>query len=213
MLEEAFNELVDALFGSTDFAGETLHIELPLDSGKVFFPLGTSTGWPNAVGDIDVLFRVAEGKNLELPSSTDAFFDGGHWYLFQMANANPSFDLESAVTAGDASRRDEADRAAFLHDNGAALGGLMVALAALAVWFGVALVARRVWGGRGPILRSPVMWLTLGGALCLSVPGAALAYLLIRPVPAGELPRHLAPMTALAVWPVAIGLFALGASM
>ncbi|MCJ2540856.1 MAG: hypothetical protein LN414_06275, partial [Candidatus Thermoplasmatota archaeon] len=63
-LRSVIYELVDAIFGSTDFEGEVLTVDLPLDGGKIFFPLGTSAGWPNQVGDIDILFRVPEDKDL-----------------------------------------------------------------------------------------------------------------------------------------------------
>jgi hypothetical protein len=118
-------DLVDAVYGSTDFAGEVMTIDLPLDDGKVFFPLGTSAGWSNEVGNIDILFKVPGDKDLEIADTKDAFYDGSHWYLFQMELANPGFDLESTILEGDEDRRVEAARAEWTYENSETLGYLI----------------------------------------------------------------------------------------
>jgi len=212
-LQDIADELIDALFGSTDFAGEALTIELPLDSGKVFFPLGTSVGWPNPVGDIDVLFRVPEGKDLDIAGSRDAFLAGGHLYLFQMSQANPDFDLESTVRSGSEDRRAEAARAAFLSDYAGAFAGLLVALLAILVWFVVAALARWHWGLGGRTVRDPRMWLMLGAAILLSVPGAVLVYLLIWPIPTRDLYGRVLPIVPLATYPAACILLVVGVAL
>ncbi len=209
-VRDVFYELVDAVFGATDFEGEVLTIDLPLDSGRVFFPLGTSAGWPNEIGDIDVLFRVPEDRDLALTSSRDAYFGGSHWYLFQMSGANPDFDLESTVSAGDESHRKAAERAAFLNDNATSLGGLLAALVVLMAWFGTALAVRRWRGLEGKTIRDPLMWMMLGGSLVLSIPGALLAYLMIYPLPARVLLDRNLPVGTLASYPVACVLFVVG---
>jgi len=198
-LRSIAEDLIDALFGKTDFAGEALTIELPLDSSKLFFPLGTSVGWPNPVGDIDVLFSVPENRDLELPMTSDAYFDGSHWYLFQMSSANPAFDLESPLRAGSESARKEAARASFLTDNAGALAGLLVALIAIAAWFASVLLIKWRWGLKGRTVRDPRLWLMLGAAIVLSVPGAVLAYLLVRPLPLKELNGRVLPLAQLAM--------------
>jgi len=209
-VQEIAGELIDALFGKTDFAGEALTIELPLDSGKVFFPLGTSVGWPNEVGDIDVLFSVPENRDLSLPMTSDAYFDGSHWYLFQMSSANPAFDLESPLKAGSESSRKEAARAAFVTDNAGALAGLLVALVAIVSWFAAVLLVRWRRGLEGGTVRDPRMWLMLGAVIVLSVPGAMLAYLLVNPVNLKELSGRALPLASLAIIPPACVLFVLG---
>jgi hypothetical protein len=212
-LSDGIEDLIDALFGSTDFAGEALTVELPLDSGKIFFPLGTSVGWPNPVGDIDVLFRVPDGKNLDLTRSRDAYFGGGHIYLFHMSQANPDFDLESAVMSGSESSRKEAARAAFLTDNAGVLGGLLVALLAVLIWFLSAILIKWHWGLKGGTVRDPRMWLMLGAAIVLSVPGAVLAYLLLWPLPTDRLFGRVLPIVPLATMPAALALLVLGVAL
>ncbi len=204
-------DLIDALFGSTDFEGEVIDVDLPLDAGKVFFPLGTSAGWPNQVGDIDILFKVPEDKDLSLPSSKDAYFEDGHWYLFQMSHANPGFDLESVVKTGSEDRRKEAERAAFYYDNSGVLSALLVAALLLLLWFGLAFALRRYVGAEGRVVRRPLLWILLGAALLISIPGALLAYLIVNPLPVKELRAQVAPWVHLAMYPVTIALFAAGA--
>jgi hypothetical protein len=209
-LRDNMEGLVDAVFGSTDFAGEALTVELPLDGSKAFFPLGTSAGWPNEVGDIDVLFAVPEGKDLDLPGSKDAFIAGRHCYLFQMQHANPGFDLESEVMAGSADRAAEASRAGFLHDNAAALGALLAGIVLLIVWFAAALLVRRWLGAEGRALRDPMVWMMLGISLVVSLPGALLVYLWVRPVPMGQLRAKVRTATPLLVYPISVALLIVG---
>jgi hypothetical protein len=209
-LREYMEGLVDAVFGSTDFAGEVLTVELPLDNGKVFFPLGTSAGWPNVVGDIDVLFAVPEGKDLDLPGAMDAFIAGRHCYLFQMQQAKPDFDLESEVMAGSADRAAEASRAGFLYDNAVGLAGIIAGIVLVIAWLAVALLARRWLGAEGRALRDPAVWMMLGLSLLASLPGALLVYLWARPVPVGQLRAKMRTATPLLMYPVSIALLIVG---
>jgi len=209
-LREYMEGLVDAVFGSTDFAGEVLTVELPLDNGKVFFPLGTSAGWPNAVGDIDVLFAVPEGKDLDLPGTMDAFIAGRHCYLFQMQQAKPDFDLESEVMAGSTDRAAEASRAGFLYDNAVGLADIIAGIVLVIAWLAAALLARRWLGAEGRTLRDPVTWLLIVLSLALSIPGALLVYLWARPVPMGRLRANVRTAVPLLMWPVSIALLIVG---
>ena len=209
-LREYMEGLVDAVFGSTDFAGEVLTVELPLDNGKVFFPLGTSAGWPNAVGDIDVLFAVPEGKDLDLPGTMDAFIAGRHCYLFQMQQAKPDFDLESEVMAGSTDRAAEASRAGFLYDNAVGLADIIAGIVLVIAWLAAALLARRWLGAEGRTLRDPVTWLLIVLSLALSIPGALLVYLWARPVPMGRLRANVRTAVPLLMWPVSLALLIVG---
>jgi hypothetical protein len=211
VLRDYMKDLVEALFGSTDFAGEALTVVLPLDDGKAFFPLGTSAGWPNGVGDIDVLFQVREDKDLRLRSSRDAFFDGSHYYLFQMQNANPGFDLESEVGAGSSDRASQAARAGFLFDNSRVLGACLALTLLLLTWYTMGLVARREWGPKGKFLRNPVSWLILGLSIVVSIPGVLLIYLMVRPVTGKELTSNVATSALLLLYPAAVAMFVVGA--
>jgi hypothetical protein len=137
-LDEYVFDLVDAVFGKTNFDGEVLNILLPLDEGKMFFPLGTSGGWENKIGDIDILFKVPEDTALSLPSSKHAYFENSHWYLIQMQNANPDFDLESELESTDSSEKDEMERAGFIYDNRTNIGLLIVIISLFLFWFMIA---------------------------------------------------------------------------
>ena len=206
-------QLVDAIYADMDFSGEVLTMYLPLDSGKIFFPLGTSVGWPNKVGDIAVLFRVPEDKALGIAGTEDVFFSGFHWYLFEMEDANPGFDLESTVTGAGTEQRDIRMRAAFLTDNADLLAAISVAILTIAIWLVAVVAADRGTGRKGKVLRSPVTWLMLGAALLLSVPGALLVYLMARPVPMGELRRDRLAVACAAAFPVAAAVFAIGVAV
>ncbi len=209
-LRGAVLELVDAVFGNTTFTGELLTIDLPLDDGRVFFPLGTSGGWPNEIGDIDVLFKVPEDEDLRVKGSQDAFFEGHHWYLFQMRNAAPDFDLDSRVLPGDPDRKDEAGRAAFVYDNAKPIAfGIAVALV-LVLWLAVALLV--IWrkGMERSLLKDRRLWLLLGGAILLSLPGVLLLSLMLRPVPFKELRGSFVAYDFAVLYLAAVALMAVG---
>ncbi len=206
-LREALWDLVDAVWGNTDFEGEVLKVDLPLDDGKVFFPLGTSAGWPTTVGDIDVLFRVPEDRDLSIDGTEDAYFGGYHWYLFQMELANPGFDLESPVVEGDEARRAEAARAEWVYGNSDWLSYATALAALLVLWFGFALFLRRGFKLEGGLLRDPVLWAMMALSVVVSVPGALLLYLVVRPLPWAEASSRLAVVTPLAMYPAALVMF------
>ena len=209
-LLDTLRDLLDAVFGRTDFEGEVIHIDLPLDDGKMFFPLGTSAGWPNVVGDIDVLFRVPIDKDLEIDDTRDAYFDDCHWYLFSMENANPGFDLESPVLKGDEDRRAAAERAAWLYDNSPWAGPLLAILVIVSLWFIGAFLLMKRHGKEGPVLRNRNLWILLGLSLIISIPGALLVYLIAEPLPAKDLLKGVTSTTPLLMYPVALVAFALG---
>jgi hypothetical protein len=209
-LEDIMRDLVDAVYGSTDFAGEVLTIDSPLDDGRVYFPLGTSGGWPNEVGDIDILFKVPGNRDLRMPGTKDAFHDGSHWYLFQMKRANPDFDLDSPVLEGDADRRDEAAQAEWTYENAGTLGHLFALVVLLCLWFGSAYLLRRRYRSEERVVTNPALWATLGVAVLASIPGALLVYLMLHPVPPEELRTRLGAITPIAMYPVAVAVFILG---
>lgn len=195
--------LIDAVYGDMDFSGEVVSIDLPLDDGRVFFPLGTSEGWPTRVGDIAVLFKVPEDRGLDVRGAEDSYFGGSHWYLFRMEDSNPGFDLESAVTGADSEARALKERAAFVTDNATALATLLVMACVLILWLVAVAVVDRHQGRKGRLLRSPSTWLVLGAALLLSIPGALLAWMLWRPVPVGRLLQSRVAVAAMAMLPCA----------
>jgi len=208
-LELIMWDLVDVVYGSTDFAGEVMTIDLPLDDGKIFFPLGTSAGWPNEVGDIDVLFKVPEGKDLEIADTKDAYFEGSHWYLFQMELANPGFDLESTVMEGDADRRTEAARADWTYENSETVGNLIALCILLVLWFGFAFFLRRSYGIDDRLATSRSLWVMLGLSLLISIPGALLVYFMVFPVPLKDIKTRLGSITPIAMYPATVAMFIL----
>jgi hypothetical protein len=162
------------------------------------------------VGDIDILFRVPEDTDLEIDKAEDAFFDGHHWYLFSMEQANPGFDLESIPSVGSEDRRTEASRAEWTYENSEALGLLIAALVLLVLWFGFSFLLRRTYEIEGLPVRDPLLWAMLGLGLLISIPGALLVYLMLRPVPRRELSQRLATLTPIAMYPAAVVMFVLG---
>ncbi|MCK5253061.1 MAG: hypothetical protein KAQ96_08920, partial [Thermoplasmata archaeon] len=160
-LRESVLDLVDAIFGLVDFSGELLTIDLPLDDGEMFFPLGTSGGWPNEIGDIDVLFKVPEDKDLKIRDARDAYFEDHHWYLFQMRNASPDFDLDSEVMSGDPDGREDAERAAMVYENSKLIAFGVTAALVILLWLTVALLVIKWKGLDRKILRDRRFWLLL----------------------------------------------------
>ncbi|MCK5561618.1 MAG: hypothetical protein KAJ51_13530 [Thermoplasmata archaeon] len=213
-LQDYMDNLVDAVFTKADFEGEVLEIELPLDNGKMFFPLGTSGGWPNTIGDIDILFKVPENKALDIPHSKDAYFEDAHWHLFQVENSNPDYDLESTLKSSDSSAKSEMERAAFISDNFKELAFVIILIIFLLSWFGVAYSLKIIHKKKNErVLRNPKLWLFLILAFALSVPGAILLYLIIKPIPLKKLTHDLLMVTLLVFYPVSALLFTLGVSL
>ncbi len=208
-LEGIMWDLVDAVYGSTDFAGEVMTIDLPLDDGKIFFPLGTSAGWHNEVGNIDILFKVPEDKDLEIANAKDAFYDGSHWYLFQMELANPGFDLESTILEGDEDRKVEAARAEWTYENSETLSYLIALIILLVLWFGFALFLRRGYEIDDRLATNHTLWAMLGLSLLISIPGALLVYFMILPVPLKDVKTRLGAITPIAMYPAAVAMFIL----
>jgi len=208
-IEQAFDQLIDAVFGSTDFEGEVLTVDMPLDDGLMFFPLGTSAGWPNQVGDIDILFRVPEGKDLEIEGTKDAYFDGHHWYLFSMEQANPGFDLDSPVKEGDESRKAAAARAEWTYDNSTTLAYLIAFAIVMVLWIGFAFFLRRTYEIEGPLVRDPLLWGMLGLSFLVSIPGALLVYFMLWPLKGREIKENLAAITPMAMFPATVVMFIL----
>ena len=80
---------------------------LPLDQGKMYFPLGTSVGWENPIHDTRVVFSLPDDRSLESSQSgSSAYVDGEHHYLFSYPNANPDFDIDGEVRDSDGAARD-----------------------------------------------------------------------------------------------------------
>ena len=208
-LERIMWDLVDAVYGSTDFAGEVMTIDLPLDDGKIFFPLGTSAGWPNEVGEIDILFRVPEDRDLDIDDTRDAFYAGSHWYLFQMELANPGFDLESAILEGNEDRRVEAARAEWTYENSETIGYLIAFIILLVLWFGFAFFLRRGYEIDDRLATNRTLWAMLGLSLLISIPGALLVYFMINPVPLKDIKTRLGAVTPMSMYPAAVAMFIL----
>jgi hypothetical protein len=209
-LYDFIDDVVDVVFGETDFEGEVLKIILPLDEGKIFFPLGTSGGWPNNIGDIDILFEVPEDTSLSLPQSKDAFFDGSHWYLVQMENSNPDFDLESSLKSADSGFKTQKELAGFVYDNHQSLGLLIVLAILIILWFAIA-YSIKIWRKKEEkIIKNPLLWTLLGISLIISIPGALLILFFKKPIPVKKIPDELVHFTLLIAYPVSVLLFFFG---
>ncbi len=210
-LRDHMDELIDAVFGKADFEGEVLQVILPLDDGKIFYPLGTSGGWSNNVGDIDILFKVPDDTSLSLEHSKDAFFEGSHWYLFQMENSNPDFDLESSLNPSDSEEKSKMERAAFVYDNSQGLGLIIIFVILVIFWLSVVVCLKFIRRRNEKIIpKVPVLLLLLGVSLFISIPAALLILLLIKPIPPQKLREEFLPSTLLLLYPVSIIIFLLG---
>jgi hypothetical protein len=209
-VDSAMTTFVTAIFGETNYDGEVVYIDSPLDNGKMYFPLGTSGGWPNAVGEIDVLFKVPEEKALFVQDSQDVFFDGSHWYLFHMENANPAFDLESSVMRAEEGRQDEMERAAFINDHWEELGLGINVLVIIVTWFSLGLGLKIARRKKERVFTNPGMYLFLGLSFLVSVPGALLIYFIFKPIPIKEIKDNIVPMVMLVMFPLSIIFFVLG---
>ena len=204
------DDLVDVVFGETDFEGEVLEIILPLDDNKIFFPLGTSDGWANDIGDIDILFKVPEDTSLSLPDSKDAFFDGSHWYLVQMENSNPDFDLESSLKSMNSDIKAQKLQATFIYDNYKFFGLLIIFAILILFWFGIASIQKKFFKKEGPVFKNPILWLLLGVSLIISIPGALLLLLIMKPLPFKKITKELVLSTLLILYPFSILLYIIG---
>ena len=127
-----------------------------------------------------------------------------------MQRAAPDYDLESDIMPGDADRRDEAARAERVYDNAhwIALGITLVLV--LTMWFGVAYVIARRKGTDRKVWKDPKLWMLLGAALVISLPGALLLYLGLDPVQVEELRSNFVVNDFMALYLVAAGLLVVG---
>jgi hypothetical protein len=213
-LQDYIEELVDAVFGSANFEGEVLEIELPLDNGNMFFPLGTSGGWHNNIGDIDILFKVPENKALDISDSQEAYFGDSHWYLFQLKNSNPDYDLESPLKSSSSNERTEMEQAMFISDHYKNLSFVIMYVILIILWFIIATIARFATRQKEKKLVSNYkQWLFLGLSFLMSIPGALLVYLYIKPVQLKEFRQNLVIITTLIFYPVSLLLFLLGVGL
>jgi len=209
-LSDYMYDLVDAVFGEANFDGEVLQIDLPLDDGRMFFPLGTSAGWENQVGDIDILFKVPENIALSLSDAKDAYFDGAHFYLVQMENANPDFDLDSSIDSADTERKSQMEQAAFITDNSMEIALLFIFIILIVLWLIFVLCLRLIRKKKEPVKNYLTLLLLIGLSLVISVPGTLLLFLLIKPVPLKKITQEFIPTALLIFWPLSIILFIVG---
>jgi hypothetical protein len=152
---------------------------------------------------------VPEDRDLRIDETSDAFFDGYHWYLFSMEDANPDFDLESRVLPGDEDHRRERELAGFVYDNaGAISAGVTIALL-LGMFSAVALILAKRGGEGAAVLRDRRFWAFLVLALVISLPGALLVTLLRDPVPLDELRKRYEASSVVALYLVAVALLAI----
>ncbi len=169
---------------------------------------GKTLGTP--IGDLDVLFKVPEDKDLKIRDARDAYFEGHHWYLFQMRNASPDFDLDSEVMSGDPDGREDAERAAMVYENSKLIAFGVTAALVILLWLTVALVVIKWKGLDRKILRDRRFWLLLGGALLISLPGILLVSLMLNPVPLEELRGSFVIHDFMALYLVAAALLVVG---
>lgn len=203
-------DLARVLTGRVDFAGEVLKIDLPLDNGKIFFPLGTSAGWETEVGDIDVLFKVPDDKALEIKSSEDCYFNGHHYYLFQLQNANPGYDLDSTVQDGSMTNRNNRLLAGWANENDKGIGFLFGVLLYSLLWILIFVLIQRRNDKKKLFYKDPWFWIAPILSVVISIPLTAVIYLLIRPKPLKELVKEVPIAAMFFMYVISIPIIILG---
>ncbi|MEW5936671.1 MAG: hypothetical protein AB1665_02495 [Candidatus Thermoplasmatota archaeon] len=145
-LSGAMYDLVLATYGAVAFEGYRLDITLPLDDGKIYFPLGTSPAWSNPIDETAVLFSVPQDREVRfsIPYTAEAYSAGKHYYLFHYTDTNPSEDAVGMIVPGSQSAVQEALTAQAIADNAHIIAVLLISLvfAAIAAGWLVALRAR-----------------------------------------------------------------------
>ncbi len=208
-LRDIMNDLIDATFGHADFAGEVIQVELPLDNGKIFFPLGTSGGWKNPVGRIEVLFRVPEDRMLEMRGTSDAYFGGHHWYYYRSSNSNPDFDLDSDLEKSDDSHQKKLGRAAFIYDNASIISMLILCLALFLI-VAVILIFMKGSGGRQISVLDPVLWSVIIASIIFSVFGGLMALILLKRIEPDSLLSDGHAKVVLLLLPISLVVYVIG---
>ena len=83
-LEDYLFDLIYALYWKTNVEGFMITADLSLNSGKLYFPPGTSAGWENPIADTEVVFVLPSdrkfvspvpGRGAYLAVTSEIFFD------------------------------------------------------------------------------------------------------------------------------------------
>ncbi|MCK4613421.1 MAG: hypothetical protein KAU14_01350 [Thermoplasmata archaeon] len=142
-LRDVLKDLVFAAYGQASFEGYRIDAVLPLDEGKMYFPLGTSAGWENPIHEIRVVFSLPPDRSLDSSEEGhNAYIDGRHYYLFSYDNANPDFDIEGTVHPSDG--EDEALRNQWLCEHSFYFALLISSALLFLIWFVGAFILARV---------------------------------------------------------------------
>jgi hypothetical protein len=78
------------------------------------------------------------------------------------------------------------------------------------IWFGIAYIQKIFWKREGEVIKNPLLWLILGISLIISIPGALLVYLVVKPIPLKKIGKEIVTSTLLLFYPISILLYALG---
>jgi len=118
-LRNKIESLIFAVYGFTDFEGNTLSVTTELNEGKLYFPLGTSKGWDNSIADTIIIMKVGEERSLDLSIDTkySAFVGDDHCYIVEYFHANPGEDLEADIEDVRFSEKVSSSTSKFIHYN------------------------------------------------------------------------------------------------
>lgn len=180
-IRDHFEELIYATYGFASYQGFVIEADLPLDRGKMFFPLGTSVGWENPIHDTRIVFALPEDRSLESdrPGSS-AYIDNKHYYLYAYSNFNPDFDIDGGTVGSDGAG--SARRTEWVYEHSFALSMILSTAILFLYWFTATLMVSRPLGIKlGPkdllkpkyLILFPVtfffsFWIAIGFLLVLS---------------------------------------------
>jgi len=140
---QMFQQIILSTYGLAPSEGFALEVNLPLDDGKAFFPLGTSPSW-SGQGSVKVAFKTGDGKGLDFTGADGTLvWKGSRYYLFDYGSESPSYDLDAkVVNAGmnewAADRKN--DFAFWVSDNGATIGWVGALATMWSIWLAVSVV-------------------------------------------------------------------------
>jgi len=135
VLRQYFDHLVAGTYGLGTSEGFVVSLEMPLDNGKAYFPLGTSPAW-GTVSQIKVVFSCPDNKNMNFNrEGMDAFHDGKHYYIWEFSDESPSYDLTGEIQDGNVWEKFTHGFSTWIYDAAPFLSALTILLIFVLAWF------------------------------------------------------------------------------
>jgi hypothetical protein len=150
-LSRILKDLLNSIYGYTEFSGNILSITSKLNDGRMFFPLGTSKGWENPVGRTVVAFKVDDGKRLKLDPDPmyEAFIGGDRIYITEIGNGNPGYDITAEVEEANFLDRPSSVLSTVLYKYVDWIAFILIIIANIVIFLFLLNLFSRVTGDRG----------------------------------------------------------------